>query len=510
MKSKTRLFICIALFTFHFSLFTSLALAQSAQTLDTLKQEQPAFFVRASVDKPDGLYFEGDHLQLSVRSSVDAYLYIVYQQADGKCFRIFPNSSQPSNRVQAGKAVTIPGPTDVFQWSVTAPYGKETINVIASKTPITKVMAEAAGDQIFNALSDEQVKGLRLEVVEQDPATWATHKISITTAAQTTRLTSPPKVKRFGVFFGVSHFEFNKEFGGGLDLTFPDSDARSASKAFKDYGQMTDVRLLTNEKATRANLNDALTSWLPSVTQPGDLVVIYWSGHGGQIPDDNGDEPDGLDEFLVTHDCMPYAVWQTLGEQVSSGKLDPQLVARVQAASKLVAQYPGRASEMLIRSTAVTDDLFGNWLQSLDGRQVVVVLDICHSGGFATDEKSLDRPAASDKFDFLEGEAEQLKDIGQPNQAIMAACRRAEEALEGLEASAGEMTFHLLQSLGQSSGPLDLQQLFDQTSAGMQRYFDSDAFQQINARRQAAGRQPIKPHHAYLVNYCAPLPLLKP
>mgnify|MGYP001073480424 CR=1 FL=1 len=29
----------------------------------------------------------------------------------------------------------------------------------------------------------------------------------------------------------------------------------------------------------------------------------------------------------------------------------------------------------------VLDDTFGRWVQELDGRQVLVVLDTCHSGG---------------------------------------------------------------------------------------------------------------------------------
>jgi tetratricopeptide (TPR) repeat protein len=40
------------------------------------------------------------------------------------------------------------------------------------------------------------------------------------------------------------------------------------------------VRLLTGEKATLANLRQQLEEWLPSVAQEGDRVLIYFAGHG--------------------------------------------------------------------------------------------------------------------------------------------------------------------------------------------------------------------------------------
>ena len=36
---------------------------------------------------------------------------------------------------------------------------------------------------------------------------------------------------------------------------------------------------------------------------PGDVAVIHYSGHGQQIMDDNGDEPDGYDEALIPVDA---------------------------------------------------------------------------------------------------------------------------------------------------------------------------------------------------------------
>src|SRR5581483_152985 len=92
----------------------SRCLAEEVPTLEALKQEQPGFFVRASVDHPDGKYYQGDALSISVKCGIDAYLYVVYQQADGKNFQIFPNSQQSDNHVRGGQAVTIPASDDTF------------------------------------------------------------------------------------------------------------------------------------------------------------------------------------------------------------------------------------------------------------------------------------------------------------------------------------------------------------------------------------------------------------
>jgi hypothetical protein len=62
------------------------------------------------------------------------------------------------------------------------------------------------------------------------------------------------------------------------------------------------IRLLTDEQATRAGILAALNQFV-SETWPQDTVYIHYSGHGSQVADLNGDEPDDhLDETLVPQD----------------------------------------------------------------------------------------------------------------------------------------------------------------------------------------------------------------
>lgn len=63
-----------------------------------------------------------------------------------------------------------------------------------------------------------------------------------------------------------------------------------------------DIRVLLNERATAATIRERYT-WLLEDPRPGDVRVLFYSGHGAQIPDYNSDEViDHTDETLVPYD----------------------------------------------------------------------------------------------------------------------------------------------------------------------------------------------------------------
>lgn len=63
-----------------------------------------------------------------------------------------------------------------------------------------------------------------------------------------------------------------------------------------------DVCVLENHDATTAAVIAALRGALIDRAEAGDTAVFYFSGHGLRVLDGNHDEPDGLDEVLLTHD----------------------------------------------------------------------------------------------------------------------------------------------------------------------------------------------------------------
>lgn len=479
---------------------------------EAIQQQQPSFLVRADVNHETRTYQEGEGLKVSVICEVDAFVYVVYKQADGKLFQIFPNSDQPDNRVKARQTVQIPANDDLFRWRIEAPFGKELVKVIASTEPINPLTEPGLQKAFFNPLSDDKLKGVEFALGDRDPSGWAEDQIEIVTQPRRPS-PAPEGPKRWGVFFGVANYEFNsvvEQISDGkrhLSLKACDHDAQQMAEVFRTVGGLSEARTFIDASATRHNLEDAVTRWLPSVSRPGDTVVIYFSGHGGQVPDDNGDEADRQDEFLLPYDYMNLEILAALAQRERRGQLDPRLAPRMAYYRRLVqrAGSDAMASALVQRQSGVTDDLFGHWLQRLSGRRVVVILDACHAGGFATREKGLDGDEQAPVFDFLDQEVSRLKDIGQRETALMASCGVRELSYVHWKGDFGVMTKNLLDSIAAAPGSLTLKEGFESCRTGMHAYFV-----EVNQALRAVGKPPLTEHRPYLVDYCSKPALLKP
>jgi hypothetical protein len=251
-----------------------------------VQQAQPEFLVRAEVNHATRQYREGDAFNVRVVSEADAYVYVIYQQADGQVFQIYPNALQPNNQLKARQAVQIPAVDDSFRWQISGPFGKELVKVIASKEPIDALNAKELREKRFNPVPLKALKGVAQELgAEQAPA-WTEVETPILTVPRDHAADASGK-KRFGIFFGVADHMFSADFeaasGHGLNLPSCHRDARQLDDLLREVGQLNDSRVYTNDQATRKNLEIAVTQWLPSVSRPGDTVVIYYSGHGGTM-----------------------------------------------------------------------------------------------------------------------------------------------------------------------------------------------------------------------------------
>lgn len=106
---------------------------------------------------------------------------------------------------------------------------------------------------------------------------------------------------------------------------------------------------------------------LPARITDGDQVVIYMSGHGTQIPDDNGDEDDGLDEAFLPVDAVP----------------------------------PPPGAARFDMTNVIRDDRIGELVEALrrKGAHVWLVVDSCHSGTISramSDEQRAKELSAAD------------------------------------------------------------------------------------------------------------------
>ena len=147
-----------------------------------------------------------------------------------------------------------------------------------------------------------------------------------------------------------------------MDLPGIDLDVRLMQEVAERLG-FTEIRTLTDADATYQGFLDLFETWLIRGTRDDDRVLVYVSSHGSRVRDDNGDEPDGKDEALLLHDT-----------RVRRRKLKRFL----------------------------RDDAFGALLRRLPSRNVLVLIDACHSGtaykAIRLDNASLGETEARTKF----------------------------------------------------------------------------------------------------------------
>jgi hypothetical protein len=137
--------------------------------------------------------------------------------------------------------------------------------------------------------------------------------------------------KGFALAIGLNGVDPTHYAGWNGDLSGCEPDALDMTKIASDRGLKAET-LLTHQ-ATRDAVINKLKD-LAGQLKSGDLLVVSYSGHGGQIPDQNGDETlDGLDETWCLYD----------------GEL-------------------------------LDDELYGAWSNFPVGVRILVFSDSCHSG----------------------------------------------------------------------------------------------------------------------------------
>lgn len=84
--------------------------------------------------------------------------------------------------------------------------------------------------------------------------------------------------------------------------------------------ERSQMRMLLNENATRQNILREMRTWLVRGVQPGDRVLIYYTGHGARVADSR-DTDDGCDEALVPYGGFASAI---TGNDIDAALADSQ------------------------------------------------------------------------------------------------------------------------------------------------------------------------------------------
>ncbi len=110
-----------------------------------------------------------------------------------------------------------------------------------------------------------------------------------------------------------------------------DNDVPLVMEMLKCAGfQQNDIIMLKNQQATYNGIMQAFEQLVSQVCQ-GDIVYIHFSGHGQQITDLNGDEPDDWDEAWIPYDALQQPTDDYNGERHITDDILNALLWKIQA-----------------------------------------------------------------------------------------------------------------------------------------------------------------------------------
>jgi len=124
---------------------------------------------------------------------------------------------------------------------------------------------------------------------------------------------------RRAVLIGINYVGQNGELSGCQH------DVKNILKYIKDVHKFQDqnIQLLLDDgqytPPTRENILNAYRK-VAAESKPGDAIFCHYSGHGGKVRDDDGDEKDGFDETLVPVSCRTFFAYRDLVQFDSAGR----------------------------------------------------------------------------------------------------------------------------------------------------------------------------------------------
>jgi len=247
------------------------------------------------------------------------------------------------------------------------------------------------------------------------------------------------------VLIGINQYQVP-----GADLRGCVNDVKNLEHALTAYYGFSaqDITSLTDLQATKKAMQSAIKKLITG-GKKGDTLLLHYSGHGANVPDDNGDEADHRDEIL----CPTDLDWE-----------DP-----------------------------LSDDWLRKTLNKLrSGVSLTVIMDCCHSG---TNTRAITPPDAPIKERFLPcpldlmatesgrklrgtvrdkmGKAprgrKRKSDIVHADikEMLITGCRDTQTSADAHIGGSfnGALTYYLVESIKEANGELTYRELQQRTSA---------------------------------------------
>jgi len=350
-------------------------------------------------------------------------------------------------------------------------------------------------------VGSSSIKGIQLELGKPTQS-WSEDCVEITTYASAA---SDPQQqsggRRIGLFIGLGQYEHITRTQTGADgkttaVYQPNHrDARMFSGVMQEVGRLSETRLLTNSEATRNNVEQAITQWLPSVSRSGDTVFIFLSSGVLPISQAAGVEASGV--VLPLYDFLMASTVESMQKARTEGKLSQSQSKQLNYAEQIMqrAGSSDRGKVAVVRQWGITDDVFAHWLQGLAGRQVVVLLDAPQASAFASQLQNSNP---------LSGSVSRLGTLGQREIALLGACGDSVFDVQRDPQGLSLMTELLIQIVQSAPGSLTLDEAHQSLATKMEQ-----RLAQINQSAQASGKQSVT-YRPYLLNNCSQKVFLKP
>ena len=264
----------------------------------------------------------------------------------------------------------------------------------------------------------------------------------------------------------------NKYQVPGADLQGCVNDVKNLKGALTTYYGFADkdIATLTDAQATKKGMERAIKK-LITKAKKGDVLLLHYSGHGSNVPDDNGDEADHRDEIL----CPTDLDWK-----------DP-----------------------------FRDDWLRKTLGKLrSGVNLTVIMDCCHSGTITRVMNPFDAPRrqryltcpldlmATESGRKLRGTLrgqlgkaprgrKRKKDIVHADiqELLITGCRDTQTSADAYISGSynGALTYYLVESIKEAEGKLTYRELHQRTAAKLKQE-DFDQIPQLEGRRTSFDR----------------------
>lgn len=250
-------------------------------------------------------YEPGSYLTIHLKAEQSGYLTVYDMTPDGDTSILFPNAYYPDNYIEGGKQYDLPALSDPFKIRVEAPSvarpdAKEIVwgIITAEKTPLPSASGRAQVDLAWTIRSQVQALG----------SWWASDKCEFGYGP----CDNERKGKTYALLVSIGHYADDD-----IPDVYPYSQNARATIQGALEASFDVVRVLNDAQATRYGIIVGIRDFLGQAGQE-DTVYFYFIGHGGFVPDDNGDEAvinpgDRADEILCPYDTTLNPEAETIG-----------------------------------------------------------------------------------------------------------------------------------------------------------------------------------------------------